>query len=90
MVVIGEVPAAKDRCAISDPAALQAISCTNSLRLTGFIPGREPPSLKSSTILGREPWTAIELARRQRHVMSARQTLRTAFANIELMSTGGI
>jgi putative DNA primase/helicase len=38
MIVIGEAPAAEDRCAISDPAALHAISCINSLRLTGFTP----------------------------------------------------
>ena len=48
------------------------------------------PITASSTILGQEQWTAIELARRQRYVMSARQTPRIAFANIELMSTGGI
>jgi hypothetical protein len=37
MIVIGEAAAVKDRGTI-DPAALQAISCMNSLRLMGFTP----------------------------------------------------
>ena len=51
MIVIGEAPPAEDRGTISDPAALQATSCMNSLRLMGFTPWPRTTFIKSNTIL---------------------------------------